>query len=94
MRGLPWRKMCIRFACALFLATALTMWCQERSRSGRAVTILDSACFEVSKGRNTRLEVPLNDDGSPDTRHASVKGLVVTYNPNCGNSRTEIRRDN
>lgn len=56
--------------------------------------VWDSACLEVVKSSKTKLEAPLGTDGKPDMKRAVVKGLVVTYDPSCGNSRIEIRRDN
>jgi hypothetical protein len=50
-----------------------------------AVLVFDSACLTtVTKGENTKLEVPLNDKGEPQYKEGRAINVHITFNKECG----------
>jgi hypothetical protein len=47
--------------------------------------VFDSACLTtVTKGENTKLEVPLNDKGEPQYKEGRAINVHITFNKECG----------
>jgi hypothetical protein len=71
------------FGAAAKVAAAQTD--QALSPSKRAILVFDSACLTtVTKGENTKLEVPLNDKGEPQYKQAHAINVHITFDKGCG----------
>lgn len=56
-----------------------------------AVAVWDRVCLDnIVMTQDTKMEAPLNQDGTPDIKNARIRGLHATFSLPC--YRIEIRR--